>query len=115
DAKGVADHLAHGDQLGDCGNGSTSLAADAITLKATQNPFGRNTSFEFMMEEEGAYQLEIIDRDGNLVAVVAKGISKAGEVQSVVFDRGQLRDGLYIARLVTAKDSKTVRIMVMGR
>ena len=107
----VADHLSHGDVLGNCDT-PASAALEGVNLKAMPNPFSNSTTFEFVMEEEGNYLLELRNRDGILMTVLAKGISKAGEVHSVEFNRGDLPDGIYYGRLITDKTSKFVRIML---
>lgn len=108
----IADHLSHGDVLGSCDT-PFSNATEGLNIKAMPNPFSNSTTLEFVMEEEGSYMLEIRNRDGILMTVLAKGSSKAGEVHTVEFNRGNLPDGMYYGRLVTDKDSRFVRIMLM--
>lgn len=93
---------------------SATVAANAVdfTLKAVPNPFGSNASIEFTTPKEGSYRLEILDRDGVVIHVLKEGFSRAGELHAVQFTRGNLSDGLYVARLVTEKESKIARIVL---
>ena len=106
----IADHLSHGDVLGNCG--TPAVTSSSVSLKAMPNPFTSTTTLEFVMEEEGNYQLEVRNMDGVLVAVLAKGNSKAGEVHKVEFNRGSLPEGFYIGRIITDKETKFIRIMI---
>lgn len=109
----VADHLAHGDILGSCGSSASTANADAASLKVMPNPFNNTASLEIVMENEGNYTLELRNKDGFLIGVLAKGTCKAGEVINVELNRGNLPDGVYYGRLITENESKFVRIMLM--
>ena len=93
---------------------SATVAANAVdfSLKAVPNPFGTKTQIEFTIAQEGTYRLEVLDKDGLLIAVLAEGISKAGEFHKTEFNRGNLSSGIYVARLVTDKKSKIARILL---
>ncbi len=91
---------------------TTATAASDFSVRAVPNPFGSKTQIEFTIAEEGTYRLEILDKDGILVTVLAQGVSKAGQSHKAEFNRGNLAGGLYVARVVTDKQSKITRIVL---
>jgi extracellular elastinolytic metalloproteinase len=93
---------------------SSTIASTAVdfSLKAVPNPFGSSSRIEFTTPTGGTYRLEIRDRDGLLIRVLTEGISKAGESHAIEFNRGSLSNGIYVARLVTDKESKIARIVL---
>lgn len=93
------------------GAGIASADAD-LTLNAMPNPFTATTKIDFVLKEAGTYRVEILNNEGNLVTVLDEGFSQAGELRSLNFDRGNLQEGLYVARLVTDNKSKITRIML---
>ncbi|WP_400191477.1 M36 family metallopeptidase [Hymenobacter sp. B81] len=112
DAHAVAAHLSHGDKLGDCGvlAPSTRELPAAAGLTAAPNPAGARTTISFELPQDGNYRLEVVNMQGLVVAVIAEGSGRAGQVYQYEFAKGQLRKGLYLARLVTSKASKFTRI-----
>ncbi|EMR03276.1 Minor extracellular protease vpr precursor [Cesiribacter andamanensis AMV16] len=106
----VAQHLAHGDQLGACGTGSEPV--QVLTLDAMPNPFNTQTTIKFSMQLASNYTLELRNSNGTLVGIVAQGTSAAGQEHTVVLSRGSLKNGIYLLRLITDQEVATLRIMV---
>ena len=117
DALGAADHLAHGDALGTCGSAARALPAASVpttstpaTLTAAPNPVGDRTMLTFELPQDGYFRLEVVDMQGTVVALVAQGQGRAGQSYRYEFAKGQLRNGLYVARLATSKASQYTRL-----
>ncbi|AYA39006.1 T9SS C-terminal target domain-containing protein [Hymenobacter oligotrophus] len=113
DALGATDHLAHGDKLGVCGAEvaqAAPAAPAAAVLTAAPNPAGSRTTFSFEVPQNGPFRLEVIDMQGRVVRVLAEGEGRVGQQYRYEFAKQKLRGGLYIARLVTGKQSTFVRV-----
>lgn len=80
-ASAVADHLKHGDSLGECQRSSAAglvageevATEEALTLTATPNPTSSQTWLDFTLTETGNYRLEVMNMQGAVVEVVAEG------------------------------------------
>jgi hypothetical protein len=117
----VADHLKHGDSLGECQQTATSglvagekvaAADEALTLTATPNPTSSQTWLDFTLTETGNYRLEVMNMQGTVVSVVAQGTGRAGENFSFKFNKGRLAAGTYMVRLTSGKQNKLTRIVL---
>ncbi|GAB2960718.1 T9SS-dependent M36 family metallopeptidase [Hymenobacter coalescens] len=110
DAVGAADHLAHGDSLGGCSTVPSVRAVSEVVLTAAPNPAADRTTLSFELPRDGHFRLEIVDTRGQVVAVLAEGEGRIGQVYRYQLTKGNLREGLYIARLVTEQAHKFTRI-----
>lgn len=94
-------------------SGAGIAAADVnLMLQARPNPFNSTSKIDFVMKEAGSYRMEIRNSEGILLFLLAEGYSQAGELHSLDFNRGELHEGLYVARLVTNNETKMVRIVL---
>ncbi|MFC5272145.1 Ig-like domain-containing protein [Adhaeribacter terreus] len=121
----VQAHLAHGDVLGSClpsgnqpgkpsnggGCNNNKIASD-IVMTAVPNPFAQTTQIDFVMPETGAYALEVYDLKGMLVKKVAEGAATANERRSIEVNGSQWPKGVYMARLITGKEVKVIKIVL---
>lgn len=118
----VPAHLAHGCTVGSCNNpittngnsyGGNNRLALGATLTAAPNPFTEYTLLDFTLPETGNYSLEIYDLKGTLIAQVASGTATANERRSVEVNSSKWAKGIYMARLVTASEVKTTKLMLL--
>ncbi|MBK0403437.1 T9SS type A sorting domain-containing protein [Adhaeribacter sp. BT258] len=121
----VQAHLAHGDVLGNCqssnnqpakpNNGGGTInnkVVSDILMTAVPNPFTENTQIDFVMPETGSYALAIYDLKGMLVKNVEEGNATANERRSIEVNGNQWPKGVYMARLVTGKEVKVIKIVL---
>ncbi|MGY2131297.1 T9SS-dependent M36 family metallopeptidase [Hymenobacter sp. HD11105] len=116
----VADHLKHGDTLGECQNsaaaglvaGEEVEAPEPLGLTASPNPANDQTWLDFTLTQSGSYRLEVLNMQGKVVSVVAEGSGEAGENYSFKFVKGRLAAGVYMARLSSGKQNKFTRVVL---
>jgi hypothetical protein len=116
----VADHLKHGDTLGECQNsaaaglvaGEEVKAPEALGLTASPNPANDQTWLDFTLTQSGSYRLEVLNMQGKVVSVVAEGSGEAGENYSFKFVKGRLAAGVYMVRLSSGKQNKFTRVVL---
>ncbi|KAA9338761.1 metalloprotease [Hymenobacter busanensis] len=110
DATGAASHLAHGDRLGSCNATPSVRAVSEMVLTAAPNPTADRTTLSFELPRDGHFRLEIVDMRGQVASMLAEGEGRTGQVYQYELRKGLLRNGLYIARLVTDKEYKFTRL-----
>ena len=124
----VADHLAHGDQLGSCDSTSSKSNTEdgdfeddtdqntnpTISMNAYPNPFSEQVNFRFEVQETSPTRLEIISMTGQKVATLFKGKAKEGQVYDLELNTYDLPAGMYIYRFKTKNYSKS-KIIVLNR
>jgi hypothetical protein len=76
------------------------------------NPIEGKGTVAFKLNTTGNYVVELYDLKGNLIRELKAGHANAGELVNVEVDGSNLKVGLYVARIVSAKDSKTVKIIL---
>jgi hypothetical protein len=92
-SNGVADHLGHGDQLGNCPVNATAQPAGqaraqasliggevSTSFEAYPNPFSSSTVLRFRAAQAGAAQVQVYNGLGQLVATLCDGQLQAGEL-----------------------------------
>ncbi|MFN8393527.1 MAG: T9SS type A sorting domain-containing protein [Bacteroidia bacterium] len=132
-ANAVSQHVPghSGDYLGACnaqspcqsqksGNDQGSSAAAATEageaeLAAFPNPFSTATTVRFSLPDDGAAELRVYNMTGEEVAVLFDGIAEAGRSYEVEFKAQGLSQGIYFAKLVTAKGEVMTRKLVMNK
>ena len=93
------------------------LAADDTSSEASQlaalpNPFTTSTALSFTLPETAKYSLTVYDLKGSEVARVSSGEAQAGVRYYFAVGAG-LQEGVYVARLVTATGTQTIRLNLL--
>ncbi|MBC5774836.1 T9SS type A sorting domain-containing protein [Pontibacter sp. KCTC 32443] len=108
----------------DVENGCTSTATVTVAPQATTqtsaisqatvfpNPIERKGAVEFKLLTSGNYVVELYDLKGNLIRELKAGHATAGELVTVELDGNGLKGGLYIARIMSANESKTIKLIL---
>ncbi|QJX47367.1 T9SS type A sorting domain-containing protein [Hymenobacter taeanensis] len=119
-AADVADHLQHGDLLGDCVS-STSAQSAALAggttsqtplFEAYPNPFTAQTVVHFRTVKTGAAQLQIYNSLGQVVKTFYSGVAQSGQEYEFTLEGTSLAPGLYTGRLVLNGEVQTLRLML---
>ncbi|TGE07682.1 T9SS type A sorting domain-containing protein [Hymenobacter fodinae] len=118
-ADDVADHLKHGDQLGDCLK-STSQQSAVLAGEATQapvfdaypNPFTERTVVHFRAAATGAAQLQLYNSLGQVVKTLYSGVAQAGQEYEFTLEGAGLPAGLYTGRLLLDGQVHTLRLVL---
>jgi hypothetical protein len=87
----------------------TSVISQA---KVFPNPIESKGAVEFKLHTTGNYVVELYDLKGNLIRKLKTGHATAGELVNVELDGNGLKGGLYIARIVSANDTKTIKVIL---
>ncbi|MER2996816.1 T9SS type A sorting domain-containing protein [Pontibacter populi] len=76
------------------------------------NPIESKGAVAFKLNTTGNYVVELYDLKGNLIRELKTGYANAGENISVELDGNGLKAGLYIARIISANDSRTIKVIL---
>lgn len=80
----------------------TAPQSDKLTqLRAHPNPVTNRTVISFTPEQSGQVSLRVYDVNGTPVTTLFEGVVEKGVTQQFLFERGDLRPGIYFARLQT--------------
>ncbi|MBF9253532.1 T9SS type A sorting domain-containing protein [Pontibacter sp. 172403-2] len=81
-------------------------------LSAYPTPFTDKATIEFTLTNAGSYTINLYDMKGSLVKQLKAGTAKAGEVNQVEVDGSSLVEGLYLAKLVSGSETKTIKLLL---
>jgi hypothetical protein len=81
-------------------------------MVAYPNPFASNATIKFVLSESTHYILHLYDSRGTEVRILKKGKGVAGEEITATLNGTTLSNGLYIVRLQTTKESKTIKVLL---
>lgn len=104
----LADHLAHGDQMGACGDAANARAGipgfvnerpASFQLFNTPNPVASNTTIYYELPVDGHVSLQVYDILGREIATLVNGVKKAGH-HNIKFDAAALPNGIYNYRII---------------
>lgn len=87
-------------------------AQNGKDVRVYPNPVKDRAQIEFKLKNKENYVVNLYDMNGNLVRELGAGTTKTGGPLSIVFDVSDLSDGLYIARIVSTSETKTVQLIV---
>ncbi len=90
----------------------TEPTSNITHVTAFPNPIERSGAIEFMLNTPGNYAVELYDLKGNLIRELKTGHATKGELVNVELNGNGLKNGLYIARIRSANDSKAIKIML---
>jgi Secretion system C-terminal sorting domain len=76
------------------------------------NPIINQASVQFILQDDGAYRLELYNAGGKLVSIVAEGNGVAGQQVVQELQGDKLLTGIYYLRLITNNEVQTVRILL---
>lgn len=123
----VADHIAHGDQMGECAadsavtvisertdvSGLTTALPARLRIFNAPNPVSAITKISYELPVDGNVSLKVYDMLGREIASLVNGGRKAGHY-SLYFDASTLQKGVYNYRLtLTTKTKIWVQTMKM--
>lgn len=80
-------------------------------LTAYPSPFSNTATIEFKLNKTEDFTVKLHDMQGRLVKQLKTGTAKAGEQNQVEVDGRGLADGLYLVKLVTQSEAKTVKLV----
>ncbi|WP_303414604.1 T9SS type A sorting domain-containing protein [Pontibacter sp. BT731] len=81
-------------------------------LTAYPNPFAGTSTLRFELKEQSNYTVALYDMKGVLVQELRPGSAQANEVVEVQVDASALPKGMYLARLVTDHETRSVKLVV---
>lgn len=80
-------------------------------LLALPNPFSTKTTIRFTVSENGPYSVRLYDMSGKQISVVKEGTGVAGETNVVDISGLKLARGIFILKLQTRRDTKTIKLL----
>ena len=90
----------------------SAATGEVGALAAFPNPFTAATTLSFALPETAKYSLTVYDLKGSEVARVSSGEAQAGVRYRFAVGNG-LQEGVYVARLVTATGTQTIRLNLL--
>ncbi len=88
------------------------LPEETSLLQNYPNPFNSQTVFTYRLSEPGHIEVCVYNILGQRVAMIAEGEKPAGEY-SVTWDAARLPSGIYFARLKSAQDARTIKLLLL--
>ncbi|MBN2001253.1 T9SS type A sorting domain-containing protein [candidate division KSB1 bacterium] len=76
------------------------------------NPFNCTTTFRFVLKENSRMTLKVYNIEGRLVAILDRGMRKAGEHSLTWYVPESLSSGLYFCRLQAGRFSGTQKLLL---
>ncbi|TXK46755.1 T9SS type A sorting domain-containing protein [Pontibacter qinzhouensis] len=91
---------------------SQLLTEPADEFLAYPNPFTSRATLRFALPEDGTYTIAIYDSKGAQLNVLQQGHANAKQVTEIELDGTNLAKGLYIVRLQTQSESKSLKLIL---
>ena len=113
DMDAIADHMAHGDELGEC-DGSSKVSQDAVSLRVTPNPSVEHGTVDIEMEvsETQMIKAELYDMKGALVRDLYYGQIESGRIERTTISNGDTKPGVYILKIRGENSSQNHKLIV---
>ncbi len=94
-------------------NSPCMTAAENFThAMAYPTAFSDQATVEFIVRETENYTINLYDAQGMLVKQLQTGTARAGEMNRVVVNGRDLKEGMYFARLVGDSGAKTLKLVL---
>lgn len=81
-------------------------------LTSYPNPFNPSTKIRFSVSEKSKVQLTLHDILGNEIATIFNNVVAPG-IQEISFDGSNLASGIYLVRMITPSNLKTIKISLI--
>ncbi|WP_046247224.1 T9SS type A sorting domain-containing protein [Hymenobacter terrenus] len=92
--------------------GSPLAGREKYSLMASPNPATVASTIRFSVKTTEQVTLEIYNSNGHKIANLYNGIAQAGQVIEVPLNATQLKEGNYIVRLTTQRNTEFIRVML---
>lgn len=104
--------------LGECALKSSTILPLAelsqnFDLTASPNPFTRKTSISFTMPESNSTIVKVYNSLGYEVALLYNDFAEAGHVYTVEFDAMDLSKGMYVCRLLSGNNARSMKKLIL--
>ncbi|MFD2247601.1 T9SS type A sorting domain-containing protein [Pontibacter ruber] len=90
----------------------TTEAVNFTHAVAYPTSFSDKAKIEFIVRETENYTIDLYDTQGMLIKKLDAGTARAGEMTTVELNGSELKEGMYLARLVSASGSKTFKLIL---
>lgn len=124
----VADHLAHGCKLGECGvdascDGSkvaatstyTHTVMDELMVQVMPNPFSNTAYINLESANTANFNVSVYSMTGQLIEVLFNGELTSGDAKQCQFDANNLANGIYFVRIVADNGETKIEKVVLNR
>jgi lysyl endopeptidase len=91
---------------------ATIVSSLRIAEKPAPNPARQNSKFSFVVEERKRVRIELYDILGRRVRVLFDDSARPFRQHTVTVDASSLSSGMYVARIRSDNDTRTVKIVV---
>ncbi|WP_276499624.1 T9SS type A sorting domain-containing protein [Pontibacter litorisediminis] len=88
------------------------LQQEALQAIAYPTTFSDKATVQFTLQDTGDYSVNLYDTQGNLVKELRTGTAMANEQIRIEVEAGNLKEGMYLARIVSPAGSKTLKLIL---
>ncbi len=92
------------------GSGEITLNEGSVALRNYPNPFHGTTMVEVNVSGKTKGTLAVFNMTGAEVTLLHSGVLQAG-IHHFTFDAGNLPKGMYLVRLITGQENKTLKVV----
>ncbi|WP_266204995.1 T9SS type A sorting domain-containing protein [Pontibacter kalidii] len=85
---------------------------EALQALAYPTTFSDRATVQFTLQDAGVYAVNLYDTQGNLVRELQKGTAVANEQIIIEVAAGSLKEGMYLARIVSPVGNKTLKLIL---
>ncbi|WP_181163793.1 T9SS type A sorting domain-containing protein [Pontibacter mangrovi] len=92
-----------------CQNAQQQEALQALAYPTT---FSDKATIQFTLQDAGEYTVNLYDTQGILVKQLSTGTAMANEQVTIEVAAGNMKEGMYLARIVSPAGSKTLKLIL---